>query len=114
MICPWKVSSVGSAGTSSNSSFLQLATSSTAYDSMSTVMISVGDLRGNAKILLPAKSKGGWEEGDGTENVISCCIGNGRNTVSRVLFRRRELTEFWGKLGEFCVWHTNNRLRGTH
>ena len=29
-------------------------------------------------------------------------IGNGRNTVSRVLFRRRELTEFWGKLGEFC------------
>ena len=28
-------------------------------------------------------------------------IGNGRNTVSRVLFRRRELTEFYGKLGEF-------------
>ena len=28
-------------------------------------------------------------------------MGNGRNTVSRVLFRRRELTEFWGKLGEF-------------
>ena len=27
--------------------------------------------------------------------------GNGRNTVSRVLFRRRELTEFYGKLGEF-------------
>ena len=29
-------------------------------------------------------------------------LGNGRNTVSRVLFRRRELTVFWGKLGEFC------------
>ena len=29
-------------------------------------------------------------------------LGNGRNTVSRVLFRRRELTEFQGKLGEFC------------
>ena len=29
-------------------------------------------------------------------------LGNGRNTVSRVLFRTRELTEFCGKLGEFC------------
>ena len=29
-------------------------------------------------------------------------LGNGRNTVSRVLFRKRELTEFCGKLGEFC------------
>ena len=29
-------------------------------------------------------------------------MGNGQNTVSRVLFRRRELTEFCGKLGEFC------------
>ena len=29
-------------------------------------------------------------------------IGNGRNTVSRELFRKRELTEFSGKLGEFC------------
>ena len=32
-------------------------------------------------------------------------IGNGRNTASRVLFRRKNslsLTEFWGKLGEFC------------
>ena len=33
-------------------------------------------------------------------------LGNGRNTVSRVLFRRRKLTEpHWvlgGKLGEFC------------
>ena len=28
-------------------------------------------------------------------------LGNGRNTVSRVLFWRRELTEFYGKLGEF-------------
>ena len=29
-------------------------------------------------------------------------LGNGRNTVSRVPFRKRELTEFCGKLGEFC------------
>ena len=29
-------------------------------------------------------------------------LGNGQNTVSRVLFRKRELTEFYGKLGEFC------------
>ena len=29
-------------------------------------------------------------------------LGNGRSTVSRVLLRRRELTEFCGKLGEFC------------
>ena len=29
-------------------------------------------------------------------------IGNGRNTVSKVLFQKRELTEFCGKLGEFC------------
>ena len=29
-------------------------------------------------------------------------VGNGRNTVSRVLFWRRELTEFCGKLREFC------------
>ena len=28
-------------------------------------------------------------------------IGNGRNTVSGVLFRKRELTEFCGNLGEF-------------
>ena len=28
-------------------------------------------------------------------------IGNGRNTVSRALFRKRELTEFCSKLGEF-------------
>ena len=33
-----------------------------------------------------------------------------------VLFRKRELTEFLGKLGEFCEFalHTNDRLRGTH
>ena len=30
------------------------------------------------------------------------CLGNGRNTVLRVLFRKRELTENCGKLGEFC------------
>ena len=31
-------------------------------------------------------------------------IRNGPNTISRVLFRKRELTrsEFWRKLGEFC------------
>ena len=29
-------------------------------------------------------------------------LGNRRNTVSRVLFQNRELTEFYGKLGEFC------------
>ena len=29
-------------------------------------------------------------------------LGNGGITVSRVLFRKRELTEFCGKLGEFC------------
>ena len=29
-------------------------------------------------------------------------LGNGRNTASIALFQRRELTEFWGKLGEFC------------
>ena len=57
---------------------------------------------------------------------ISCCsfgfLGNGRNTVSRVLFRKRELTvtEFRAKLGEFCkrlaefVLAHNKRLNGTH
>ena len=29
-------------------------------------------------------------------------VGNGRNTVSIVLFHKREPTEFCGKLGEFC------------
>ena len=29
-------------------------------------------------------------------------IGNRQNTVSRVLFQKRELTEFCGKLDEFC------------
>ena len=47
--------------------------------------------------------------------VLQTChpnIGNGRNTVSRVLFRKRELTEFcrklgefWEKLGEFALAH---------
>ena len=36
------------------------------------------------------------------QKLFLCKLGNGRNTVSRVLFRRRELTEFCGKLGEFC------------
>ena len=45
--------------------------------------------------------QGKWRE----RSWISPLIGNGRNTVSRVLFRRRELTEpHWvlGQLGEFC------------
>ena len=29
-------------------------------------------------------------------------LGNGRNTLSRALFRKRELTEFCGNLSEFC------------
>ena len=29
-------------------------------------------------------------------------VGNGQYAVSRVLFRKRELTEFCAKLGEFC------------
>ena len=53
-------------------------------------------------------------------------IGNGRNTVSRVLFRRRELTEPQWVLGQtrwvlrknsvssLFFFHTNNRLRETH
>ena len=36
------------------------------------------------------------------QRFVSDFLGNGRNTVSRVLFRKRELTEFCGKLGEFC------------
>ena len=36
------------------------------------------------------------------KSPIANRLGNGRNTVSRVLFRRRELTEFRGELGEFC------------
>ena len=34
-------------------------------------------------------------------NMLQKVVGNGRNTVSRVLFRKRELTEILGKLGEF-------------
>ena len=30
------------------------------------------------------------------------CLGNGWITVSRVLFRKRELNELCGKLGESC------------
>ena len=33
---------------------------------------------------------------------VSPSLGNGRNTVSRVLFQKRELTEFCGRFGEFC------------
>ena len=48
-------------------------------------------------------------------------VGNGRNTASRVLFRKRELTEpHWvllvssAKNSVSSLWHTNNWLRGTH
>ena len=44
--------------------------------------------------------------------LVPGTIGNGRNTVSRVLFRRRELTEFWGKLGEF--WGKLGEFAFTH
>ena len=44
-------------------------------------------------------------------------LGNGRNTVSRVLFEKRELTESWAnsvsvceKLGEFALARAHNRL----
>ena len=33
---------------------------------------------------------------------VSAKLRNGQTTVSRVLFRKRELTEFCGKLGQFC------------
>ena len=39
-------------------------------------------------------------------SFIFCAkLGNGRNTVSRVVFLRRELTEFCKKLGELAVTH---------
>ena len=38
---------------------------------------------------------------DGCHGGVERTI-NGRNTVSRVLFWKRELNEFCGKLGEFC------------
>ena len=51
-------------------------------------------------------------------------MGNGRKMFLRVLFRRRELTEPHSILGANSVssvknsvgslWHTNNRLKGTH
>ena len=51
-------------------------------------------------------------------------LRDGRNTVLGALFRKKELAVLCGELGEFCVssmknsvsslWHTNNRLRGTH
>ena len=47
-------------------------------------------------------------------------LGNGRNTVSRVLFRKRELAEFGSKLDEFCeklgefALAHKYRLKGTH
>ena len=42
-----------------------------------------------------------WVVRGGGPKLAVAQVGNGRNTVSRVLFRRRELTEFCGKLGEF-------------
>ena len=51
------------------------------------------------------------------------CIGNGRNIVSRVLFRKRELSYSLSsaansvssaKNSVSSLWHTNKRLRGTH
>ena len=37
----------------------------------------------------------------GTTVCSKAFLGNGRNTVSRALFRKRELTEFFAKLVEF-------------
>ena len=45
--------------------------------------------------------------------LIKKSLGNGWNTVSRVLFRRKvslaefygKLSEFWEKLGEFALAH---------
>ena len=34
--------------------------------------------------------------------ALRLLVGNRRNTVSRVLFQKRELAEFCGELGEFC------------
>ena len=55
------------------------------------------------------------------EDPHSTQLGNGRITVSGVLFRKRELTEFCGKLQSYLVssaknsvslrWLTKNRLR---
>ena len=43
---------------------------------------------------------------DAVMDAVVVKIGNGLNTVSRVLFggeiNSLNLTEFWGKLGEFC------------
>ena len=47
--------------------------------------------------------RGQWHQPTPNKEVRNLDVGNGRNTVSRVLFRRRELTEFYGKLGEFCA-----------
>ena len=52
------------------------------------------------QVLVPVN---GWGKGSVPKDFAKVSfIGNGRNTVSRVLFRRRELTEFCGKLGDFC------------
>ena len=58
------------------------------------------------------------ETGDG--NCRKVVVGNGRKTVSSVLFRQRGLIDFCGKLGEFCensvtlLWRTDNGLGGTY
>ena len=55
------------------------------------------------------------------KSCVPTTLGNGRNTVSRVLFQKRDLTDFWAnsvsstkKNSASSPWHTNNRLRGTH
>ena len=47
------------------------------------------------------------------------CVGIGRNTVSRLLFRRRELSSAANSVSSArnsvsSHLHTNNRLKGTH
>ena len=40
--------------------------------------------------------------GNPVQHMPVTILGNGRDAVSRVLLRKRDLTEFCGKLGEFC------------
>ena len=46
--------------------------------------------------------------------LISGIVGNGGNTVSRILHQRRELADFSGKLGEFCEKLCEFALTDTH
>ena len=58
------------------------------------------------KFLVLGGGVGVFWRGGGSANCISMGVGISEsrkcNTVSRVLFRKRELTEYCGKLGEFC------------